>query len=99
MVGHGKNNMELNTMIDEELRQKIEKNIPNHITLEELQKEGVDGFDIFFKECYKMVENGHDFVVLYPWCDKVPSLVFDMENGDFAGIEDIQFAREYGELL
>lgn len=86
-------------MIDEELRQKIEKNLPNHITLEELKDEGIIGYDIFFKECYKMIDNGHDFVVTYPWCNKVPSMVFDMETGEFAGLEDIAFAREYGELL
>ena len=86
-------------MIDETLRKKIEKKLPNHISLEELKAEGIEGYDIFFKECYKMVEDGIDFVVLYPWCDKVPSMVFFMDSGEFAGIEDPQFAKEYGELL
>ena len=98
MVDHGKYNG-VDSMIDETLRKKIEEKLPNHITIEELNADGVDGYDIFFKECYKMVENGVDFVVLYPWCDKVPSMVFTMDTGEFAGLEDIGFAREYGELL
>lgn len=93
------NNWRITIMIDEKLRKKIEENLPNHIGLDELEKEGIEGYDIFFKECYKMVENGTEFVVLYPWCDKVPSMVFSIDTGEFAGIEDIHFAREYGELL
>lgn len=86
-------------MIDEELRRKIEQKLPDHLIPEELEKEGVTDYDIFFKECYKVVDNGYDMVVLSPWCNKVPSMVFSMDTGEFVGLEDIECAREYGELL
>ena len=77
-------------MIDDEIRKKIEKTFPEHSDLK--------NFDIYFKENYKINQEGYDFIVLYPSHPKAPCMVFDME-GKFAGIEDIDFAREYGELL
>lgn len=78
-------------MIDDEVRQRIEKHLPEHTDLTD--------FDIYFKECYKMVEDGVNFVVLSQSDPRVPCMVFTMDTGEFAGIEDPNFAKEYGELL
>lgn len=91
MVDHGKHNGGIIIMIDDEIRKRIEKNLPNHTDR--------TNFDIYFKECYKMVEEGMDFVVLSQSDPRVPCMVFSMDTGEFVGIEDPEYAREYGELL
>ena len=75
-------------MIDEETRKKIEKSLGS-----------TD--DAYFQECYRKVCDGMNVIVIYPVDDKDHELTtcYLEDTGEFVGLEQWSYAREYGELL
>ena len=75
-------------MINDETRRKIEQDL------------GATD-DEYFKECYRMVSNGDDYIVIYPADDPNHQLtqVFHEDTGEFVGLQSWAYAKEYGELL
>ena len=75
-------------MIDKETRKKIEKS------------SGLTD-DAYFQECYRELWDGENFIVIYPVDDENHELttMYHEDNGEFAGLEQWSYAKEYGELL
>ena len=75
-------------MIDDTTRKKIEKSLGSTN-------------DAYFKECYREKWDGENFIVIYPVDDENHELttMYHEDNGEFAGLEQWSYAREYGELL
>ena len=78
-------------MIDTETRKKIEV---------ELGEQPQKDIDTYFKECYRVVGDGVDYIVVTPLePDKELTMMFNEETGEFAGLEMWSYAQETGELL
>ena len=75
-------------MLDEETRKKIEKSLGS-----------TD--DAYFQECYREIIDGESVIVIYPVDDTHHELTttYDEETGEFVGLEQWSFVKEYGELL
>ena len=82
-------------MISEELRNKIRPHL-----LECLMDEDKGKAEEMLDECYKMVENGvNSIVVSSKPFGRDLTMKFDEETGEFIGLENMPYAMEYGELL
>lgn len=75
-------------MIDEKLKKKIMKSLDT--TSEE-----------YFKECYKYEQNGKTYLAVYPVDDpkRILTVVYNMETGEFAGVQAFPYAKENGERV
>ena len=77
-------------MIDYETRKKIEKDLGE-----------VENIDEYFKECYRYMEDGECYIVVYPVDDPNHELttMHSEETGEFMGLQPFSWVRENGELL
>lgn len=75
-------------MIEDITRKKIEENLGEHD-------------DAYFKECYRQIEDGISYIIIYPHDDPKHELtqVFNEETGEFAGLERWSWIKENGELI
>lgn len=75
-------------MIDEKLKKKIMKSLDT--TNEE-----------YFKECYKYYENGKWILAVYPVDDpnRVLTVTYNLETGEFFGVQAFPYAKKIGERV
>lgn len=75
-------------MIDEKLKKKIQKSLD---TTDEA----------FFKECYKYYEEGKWYIAVYPVNDpdRILTVAYNMETGEFAGVQAFPYAKKIGERV
>lgn len=77
-------------MINIETRKKIEKALGD-----------VENIDEYFRECYRYIEDGESYIVVYPVDDPNNELttMYNEETGEFMGLQRWSWIKKYGELL